>query len=135
MYSTEAMKRFRESKNAGTLKGANGKGEVGNPSCGDVMRMYILVDENEVITDAKFKTFGCVAAIVSTDIACDLIRGKTIKQALKITNKDVLEVMGNVPPQKIHCSVMAGEAIEAAVADYHKNKAKEEKAAVATKKK
>jgi len=120
MYNDEVMERFRAAKNAGNLRGANGKGEVGNVTCGDIMRLFILVDENGVITDAKFKTFGCVAAIVSTDIACDLIRGKTIKQALKITNKDVIAKMGDVPPQKIHCSVMAGEAIVAAVADYER---------------
>ncbi|MCL2846789.1 MAG: iron-sulfur cluster assembly scaffold protein [Firmicutes bacterium] len=126
MYSDNVMERFRAAKNAGTLKGANGRGEVGNVTCGDIMRMYLLVDtKTDIIRDAKFKTFGCVAAIVSTDIACDLIKGKTIEEALLVKNTDVIREMGgSIPPKKIHCSVLAQESIEAAIADYKKFKAK-----------
>ncbi|MCL2756114.1 MAG: iron-sulfur cluster assembly scaffold protein [Firmicutes bacterium] len=127
MYSEQAMERFKNPKNAGTLKGANAKGEIGNAACGDIMKMYLRVSDAGIIEDAKFKTFGCVAAIVSTDIACDLVRGKSIDRALKITNKDVLNVMGDVPPQKIHCSVMASEVIAAAVEDYRKQQKKQAK--------
>jgi len=124
MYSEQAMNRFKDPKNAGTIAGANAKGEVGNVQCGDIMKLFLKVDENEVIRDAKFKTFGCVAAIISTDAACDLVKGKTLEDALKITNKDVLQLVGDVPPQKVHCSIMASEVIEAAVADYRKQQAK-----------
>jgi len=129
MYNDKIMERFRAAKNAGGLNGANGKGEVGNVGCGDVLKLYILVGEDEVIKEARFKTFGCVAAIVSTDIACDLIRGKKISSALKISKKDIIAQMGGeIPPQKIHCSVLATEAIASAVADYRKKiKAKAKK--------
>jgi len=127
MYSQKVIKIFQEAKNAGTLKGANGVGQVGNLQCGDIMKLYILVDSKQVITDARFKTFGCVSAIASTDVACDLIKGKTLEQALKVTNKDVLNVLGDIPHQKIHCSVLAQEAIGAAVTDYHKRQAKLDK--------
>lgn len=120
------MKIFKEAKNAGMLKGASGVGVAGNAKCGDVMKIYILVEGN-VIKDAKFKTFGCVAAIASTDVACDLIKGKTIEQALKVTNKDVLNILQDVPAQKVHCSVLAQEAIAEAIKDFKKRQEREAK--------
>ena len=125
MYNEKVLQIFKASKNAGMIKGASGVGKVGNAACGDIMKIYILVDKREVITDAKFKTFGCVSAIASTDIACEMIRGKTIDQALKLTNQDFVAALGGLPPQKIHCSVLAKEAIEAAIKDYRKRQAKE----------
>ena len=119
MYNNEVLKIFENPKNSGTLKGANGIGKVGNVQCGDIMKMYIRV-VNDVIEDAKFKTFGCVSAIASSDVTCDLVKGKTVDQALKITNRDVLDRLGGLPPIKIHCSILAQEAIEAAVKDYRK---------------
>ena len=128
MYTEQAMERFKNPKNAGSLAGADAKGEIGNAACGDIMKLYLKVGKGEVIENAKFKTFGCVAAIISTDAVCDILKGKTLEQALQITNKDVLDVIGEVPPQKVHCSVMASEVIGAAVADYRKKQEKEKKA-------
>ncbi len=119
MYSKQVISRFQNPKNAGLIKNASGVGEVGNAKCGDIMRIYISV-ENGVIVDAKFKTFGCVAAIVSTDLACDKLKGKTVEDALKITNEELLKEMGEVPTNKIHCSILAKEGIENAVKDYYK---------------
>jgi len=119
MYSKKVMDIFKEPKNVGIIKNASGVGQVGNAKCGDIMKIYLKV-ENGVILDAKFKTFGCVAAIASTDIACDKLKGKTIDEALKITNEDILKEMGEVPTNKIHCSVLAKEGIEEAVKDYYK---------------
>ena len=129
MYNEKVLKIFANPQNAGTLAGANGVGKVGNPTCGDVMKVQIKVDAKGVITDAKFKTFGCVSAIASSDVACDMIKGKTLDQALKMTNKDVLDVLGGLPPQKIHCSILAKEAIEAAIKDYRKQMIKASKKA------
>ena len=120
MYNEKVLEIFKNAKNAGMIKGASGVGKVGNAACGDVMKIYIAVDGRGVITDAKFKTFGCVSAIASTDVACDMIKGKTVDAALNVTNKDVLNFLGGLPAQKIHCSVLAQEAIIAAVEDYHK---------------
>ena len=117
MYNEKVLKMFAEPKNAGIIKGADGVGKVGNAQCGDIMKIYIKVNGDK-ITDAKFKTFGCVSAIVSTDVACDMIRGKTLDAALKVTNQDVLDFLGGLPAQKIHCSVLAQEAIAAAIADF-----------------
>ncbi len=128
MYNEKVLKVFEQSKNAGTLRGADvHSGTVGNARCGDVMKIYIKVDGRGVITDAKFKTFGCVSAIASTDVACDMIKGKTVEEALTVTNKDVLEELGGLPAQKVHCSVLAQEAIAAAVADFRKSQAKSKK--------
>ena len=126
MYSKKVMDIFKEPKNAGIIKNASGVGQVGNAKCGDIMKIYLKV-ENNVIIDAKFKTFGCVAAIASTDIACDKLKGKTIDEALKITNADILKEMGEVPTNKIHCSVLAKEGIEEAIKDYYKKLEKLEK--------
>ena len=127
MYNDKVMKIFKDAKNAGMIKGASGVGKVGNVQCGDIMKIYILVDDRDVIIDAKFKTFGCVSAIAATDVACEMIKGKTIEAALKITNKDVIDYLGGLPAVKIHCSVLAQEAIEAAVKDYRKKQEKSKK--------
>ena len=127
MYNEKVLSIFENPKNAGVLKGANGVGKVGNARCGDIMKIYILV-EKDVIVDAKFKTFGCVSAIASSDVACDIIKGKTLDQALKVTNQDVLRVLGDLPEVKIHCSVLAKEAIAEAIKDYYKTLAREERA-------
>jgi len=119
-YNEKVLDRFQNPKNVGTAKAANGTGKVGNVKCGDVMKITIAVDKNEVITDAKFKTFGCVSAIASSDVACEMIKGKTIDEALKVTNQDVVKALGGLPAVKIHCSVLAQEAIEAAIKDYKK---------------
>ena len=126
MYNDKVLEIFNKPKNAGTIMNADGTGKVGNPQCGDVMKVFIKVDpKTNVITEAKFKTFGCVSAIASSDMTCDLIRRKTIDQALKLTNKDVLDALGGLPPQKIHCSVLAKEAVESAVKDYRKRNGQE----------
>lgn len=123
MYSENVIDRFTNPRNTGMIKGADGVGTVGNPTCGDIMKIYLKV-EDETIIDAKFQTFGCAAAISSSDVAIDLIKGKTIDEALKVTNKDVLAQLGELPPVKIHCSILAQEGIQAAVEDYRKRQAK-----------
>lgn len=127
MYNKTVIERFKNPKNAGGLRGANGIGKVGNAACGDIMKMYLLVNDDGIIEDARFKTFGCCAAIASTDVACDLVKGKTIDEALKVTNKQVFDILGDLPAHKIHCSVLAEESIRAAVEDYYKKKEKESK--------
>ncbi len=123
MYTEKVVKRFENPRYAGELKDANAIGTVGNPACGDIMRLYMKInDETKVIEDVSFKTFGCAAAIASTDVACELIKGKTIDEALKITNKQVVDMLGTLPPQKIHCSVLAEESIAAAIKDYNERK-------------
>jgi nitrogen fixation NifU-like protein len=122
MYNEKVFEIFNHPKNAGAIINADAVGKVGNPQCGDVMKIFLKIGENGVITEAKFKTFGCAAAIASSDITCDLIRGKTVDQALKLDNKDVVDALGGLPPQKIHCSVLAKEAVAAAIKDYHKQK-------------
>lgn len=119
MYNKQVIARFQNPKNAGLIKNASGVGEVGNAKCGDIMRIYLQVEDG-IIMDAKFKTFGCVAAISGADIACDKIKGKTIEDALKITNEQILKEMGDVPTNKIHCSVLAEEVIHEAIKDYYK---------------
>lgn len=123
MYTEKVVKRFENPRYAGELKDANGIGTVGNPACGDIMKLYLKINEKtEVIEEVSFKTFGCAAAIASTDVACELIKGKTIEEALKITNKQVVDQLGTLPPHKIHCSVLAEESIAAAVEDYRSKK-------------
>ncbi len=129
MYSKTVIERFQNPHNAGALRGANAVGEVGNSACGDIMKMYLKISDDGVIENAKFKTFGCCAAIASTDMACDLIKGKKIEDALKVTNKDVLDLLGELPPHKIHCSILAEESIRAAIENYYKMKEKEIKRA------
>ena len=117
-YSEKVMDHFANPRNVGEIEDASGIGEVGNSKCGDIMRMYIKV-ENDVITEVKFKTFGCGAAIATSSMATELIKGKTIQEALQLTNKAVMEALDGLPPVKVHCSVLAEEAIKAAVADYY----------------
>lgn len=116
-YSAKVMEHFRNPHNVGEMENPDGIGHVGNPTCGDIMEMYIRVKDN-VITDAKFKTFGCGAAIATSSIATDLIKGKTIEEALMVTNKAVAEALGGLPAVKMHCSVLAEEALQAAINDY-----------------
>lgn len=130
MYSKTVIERFQNPRNAGGMHGANAIGQVGNAACGDIMKMYLKISDNGVIENARFKTFGCCAAIASTDMACDLIKGKTIDKALKVTNKDVMDLLGELPPHKIHCSILAEESIRAAIEDYYKKKEKETKQAI-----
>lgn len=118
-YSTKVMEHFRNPHNVGEIKDADGIGYVGNPTCGDIMEMYIKVKDN-IITDAKFKTFGCGAAIATSSMATDLIKGKTIEQALELTNKAVAEALDGLPPIKMHCSVLAEDAVKSAIDDYLK---------------
>lgn len=118
LYSDKVLEHFSAPHNVGELEEANGIGEVGNAKCGDIMRMYIKVDNN-VIEDVKFKTFGCGAAIATSSIATDMIKGVSIEDALKLTNKAVVEALDGLPPAKIHCSVLAEQAIKAAIADYY----------------
>ena len=122
MYNDKVIKEFQNPKNAGALRGANGVGKVGNAACGDIMKVYLKINDDGVIEDASFKTFGCAAAIASTSIATQLIKGMTIEDALKVKNSQIIEILGGLPPIKIHCSIMAEEAIHAAVEDYYKRK-------------
>lgn len=121
VYSEKVMDHFSNPRNVGEILDADGVGEVGNPKCGDIMKMYIKVDNN-TITDVKFKTFGCGAAIATSSIATELIKGKSIDEALKLTNKAVMEALDGLPPVKIHCSVLAEQAIKSAIADYYSRK-------------
>ncbi|SDW01943.1 Modular FeS cluster scaffolding protein NifU [Methanohalophilus halophilus] len=117
MYSEKVMEHFMNPHNVGEMENPDGVGEVGNPQCGDIMRIYLRI-ENDVITDAKFMTFGCGAAIASSSMATDLIKGKTLEEAWKITNKAVAEALNGLPPVKMHCSVLAEEGIHKAINDY-----------------
>ena len=130
MYSKTVIDRFQNPRNAGGMHGANAIGEVGNAACGDIMKIYLKITDDGVIENARFKTFGCCAAIASTDMACDLIKGKTIEEALTVTNRQVLDLLGELPPHKIHCSILAEESIKAAIEDYYKRKEKESKQAI-----
>jgi len=116
-YSEKVMEHFMNPRNVGEIEDPSGVGEVGNPACGDMMRLYIKV-ENGIITDAKFRTFGCGAAIASSSMLTEMIKGKTIEEALEITNEAVAEALDGLPPAKIHCSVMAEEAVKKAIEDY-----------------
>ena len=120
MYSEKVIDHFSNPRNVGEIENADGVGTVGNSKCGDIMRMYLKVDDNGVITDCKFKTFGCGAAIATSSMATEMIKGKTLKEALKLTNKAVAEALDSLPPVKMHCSLLAEEAVKAAVEDYMK---------------
>jgi nitrogen fixation NifU-like protein len=117
LYSEKVMKHFQDTKNYGKIENADGIGKVGNTRCGDVMHIYIKV-ENNIITDAKFETFGCVAAIATSSMAIDMIKGKAVDDALQITNKAVAEALDGLPPEKLHCSLLAEEGIKGAIEDY-----------------
>ena len=118
-YSEKVMDHFTNPRNVGEIPNASGVGTVGNPICGDVMKMYLKI-ENNIITEAKFKTFGCGAAIATSSMVTELVKGKTIEEALTISNKAVAEALGGLPPIKMHCSVLAEEALRSALADYYK---------------
>ena len=122
LYSEKVMDHFQHPRNVGKIEDADGVGEVGNAKCGDIMKMYIKVDENEIITDVKFNTFGCGSAIATSSMATEMIKGKSIKEALAISNKAVVEALDGLPTNKIHCSVLAEEAVKAAVEDCYKRK-------------
>ncbi len=119
MYSEKVMEHFRNPRNVGEIPDPSGVGEVGNPTCGDVMKLYIKV-ENGRIEDVKFQTFGCGAAIATSSMVTELVKGKTIEDALKVSNKMVAEALEGLPPVKMHCSVLAEEALRAAIEDYQK---------------
>lgn len=118
-YSKKVMDHFLNPRNVGEIKDADGVGEVGNPVCGDIMRMYIKVKDN-VITDIKFLTYGCGAAVATSSMVTEMVKGKTIEEALEITNKQVAEALDGLPPIKMHCSILAEEGIKAAIDDYKK---------------
>ncbi|MBS3107537.1 iron-sulfur cluster assembly scaffold protein [Candidatus Woesearchaeota archaeon] len=120
-YNEKVIKRFSKPKNVGEIKNADGIGKVGNPRCGDVMELFIKVKNNKIV-DAKFRTFGCVAAIATSDALCDMVKGKTIEEAKKITNQDIVNDLGTLPPIKVHCSVLGREALDAAIKDYENKK-------------
>ena len=117
LYSEKVMDHFRNPRNVGTIENADGVGEVGNPVCGDIMKIYLKI-ENDIITDVKFETFGCGSAIASSSMATELIKGKTIDEVMEVTNKAVVEALDGLPAHKLHCSVLAEEAIRAALKDY-----------------
>lgn len=117
MYSEKVMEHFANPRNVGEIENPSGVGTVGNPVCGDVMKLFIKV-ENGIITDAKFKTFGCGAAIATSSMVTELIKGKTVEEALEISNRAVAEALGGLPPIKMHCSVLAEDALKGAIKDY-----------------
>lgn len=121
-YSEKVMEHFAHPHNVGVIEDADGVGEVGNAKCGDIMRMYLDVDEAGVIRDVKFKTFGCGAAVATSSMATELVKGKTVQEALQVTNKAVMEALDGLPPVKVHCSLLAEEAIHAALWDYAKKR-------------
>ena len=118
VYSEKVMEHFASPHNVGEIENADGVGEVGNAKCGDIMKMYLKID-NDIVTDVKFKTFGCGAAIATSSIATDMIKGKPLSDVLQLTNKAVVEALDGLPAVKLHCSVLAEQAVKAAVADYY----------------
>ena len=118
MYSEKVMEHFNNPRNVGELQGANGIGEVGNAKCGDIMKIYLKID-NDTVTDVKFETFGCGSAIASSSMATEMIKGKPLSEAMELSNKAVAEALDGLPAYKMHCSVLAEEAIKAAVKDYY----------------
>lgn len=118
MYSEKVMDHFNNPRNVGEIENPSGVGTVGNAKCGDIMRMYFDIDEQGIIQDVKFKTFGCGAAVATSSMATELVKGKTVQEALKVTNQAVMEALDGLPPVKVHCSLLAEEAIHAALWDY-----------------
>ena len=118
LYSEKVMDHFTNPRNVGTIENADGVGEVGNAKCGDIMKIYLKIDDG-IITDVKFNTFGCGSAIASSSMATEMIKGKPLSQALELTNKAVVEALDGLPAHKIHCSVLAEEAVKAAIKDYY----------------
>lgn len=125
MYTEKVMDHFTHPRNMGEVKDANGVGTVGNAKCGDIMQMFIKVNDDGIIEDVGFKTFGCGAAIATSSMATELIKGKSVDDALKLTNSAVVEALEGLPPVKLHCSVLAEEAVKAAVDNYKENMKKE----------
>ena len=119
MYSEKVMDHFSNPRNVGEIENANAVGQVGNAKCGDIMKIYMDI-EDDVIKDVKFKTFGCGAAIATSSMATEMVKGKSVKEALELTNKAVMEALDGLPPEKVHCSVLAVEAIHSAIDDYYK---------------
>ena len=119
LYSEKVMDHFRNPRNVGVIENADGVGEVGNPVCGDIMKIYLKINDAQIIEDVKFETFGCGSAIASSSMATELIKGKPVEEALELSNQAVVEALDGLPPQKIHCSVLAEEAVRAAVKDYY----------------
>lgn len=119
-YSEKVLDHFTHPRNVGEIEDANGVGEVGNAKCGDIMKIYLKVSDDGVIEDVKFKTFGCGAAIATSSMATEMIKGKPVSEALKLTNKAVVEALDGLPPVKVHCSVLAEQAIKQALADYYR---------------
>ncbi|NLJ59202.1 MAG: Fe-S cluster assembly scaffold protein NifU [Tissierellia bacterium] len=117
MYTAEVMDHFRNPRNVGNMENADGVGQVGNPKCGDIMKIYLKI-KDEIIEDVKFETFGCGSAIASSSMATELIKGKSIHEAVTMTNKAVIEALGGLPPVKVHCSVLAEQAVKSALYDY-----------------
>lgn len=117
MYTEKVMELFMNPKNVGRIEDADGIGEVGNPVCGDVMKIYLKIKDDRIV-DVKFETFGCAAAIATSSMVTEMVKDKTLDEALKVTNKDVAEALGGLPPQKLHCSLLAEEGIKAAIEDY-----------------
>lgn len=124
MYSEKVIEHFSNPRNVGEIEHADGIGQVGNPVCGDIMKIYLKIEHDKIV-DVKFKTFGCGAAIATSSIATELIKGKTIDEALKLSNKAVIEALDGLPPAKIHCSVLAEEAIKTAIIDYYQKQGKD----------
>lgn len=121
MYNEKVIEVFKNPKNVGEIENPDGIGTVGNATCGDIMQITLKI-ENDIIVDAKFKTFGCAAAIATSSTATEMVKGLSIDEALKVTNKRVVEILGGLPPQKLHCSVLAEEAIKKAIEDYRSKK-------------
>ncbi|MDD4401308.1 MAG: Fe-S cluster assembly scaffold protein NifU [Desulfitobacteriaceae bacterium] len=124
MYSEKVMDHFTNPRNVGEIADADGVGEVGNPQCGDIMRIYVDI-EGDIIKDIKFKTFGCGAAVATSSIVTEMVKGKTITEALEVSNKTVAEALGGLPPLKMHCSNLAADALHAAIKDYFAKNIKE----------
>ena len=118
LYTETVMDHFTNPRNVGEIENADGVGEVGNAKCGDIMKMYLKID-NDVITDVKFETFGCGSAIASSSMATEMVKGKTVEEALAITNRQVVDALGGLPAHKLHCSVLAEESIKSAIKDYY----------------
>jgi len=125
MYTDKVLDHFNNPRNVGEMPDANAIGQVGNAKCGDIMRMYLKISDDGIVEDASFKTFGCGAAIATSSMATELIKGKPIEEAIKLTNSAIVEALEGLPPVKIHCSVLAQEAIHSAIADYYKRKGQE----------
>ena len=124
LYSEKVMDHFRNPRNVGAIENADGVGEVGNAKCGDIMKIYLKI-EDEVVTDVKFETFGCGSAIASSSMATEMIKGKPVSEVLKLTNQAVTEALGGLPAHKVHCSVLAEEAVRAAVMEYYEHRSSE----------